>query len=197
MSNSYVLSVMDTPMGRAVDPRATAGTVFSTTQAITKPFTKGDAVVFKLPQAIIREGTAPTGITVEDLVRTNDNSVAFDSLQFDKDAAKGPFSLAVAVKGKYPGAADGKEFNLVLVGDRDFLSDALFYRNLNRDLVMNSISSLSKVDNLISIAPKDVTRTPMELTDTQFRMFVFAFLLPLPLVFYVMSGMLWYRRRYS
>lgn len=197
MANNYVLSMANIPgVGRAVDPRATAGSTFSQTHAITKPFPR-QIVVFRQPQSILREGPAIAGLTVEDIVKTNENSVAFLDLQFQKENGMGPFSIAVAVHGKYPGAAEGKEFNMVLVGDRDFASDMLFYQNLNRDLVANSMSALAKAEDLISISPKEVQRTQMTLTDTQFKMFVFVFLIPLPFAFYFLCGTLWYRRRYS
>lgn len=196
VSNTYVLSIATIPkVGRAVDPKATAGNVFSPTHPITKPFGR-QMVVFQQPQAILRD-TAVPGIEIEDIVKTSDQSMSFPDMTLSKEGELGPFTMAVAVKGKYPGATENKEFNLVLTGDRDFASDMVFYEFANRDFFANSVSALAKYDDLISIAPREIKRTQLTLTDTQFKMFVFLFLIPIPIAFFFLGGTMWYRRRYS
>lgn len=196
-SNSFVVTVMQTPVGRAVDPRRTRAGVFSPTSAITRPFSKSEFVSFQLPEAILHDGSnPPAGITLDDVVKTGEGSVAFESTQFDKEAGQGPFPIAVSAKGKYPGAADGKEFNMLVVGDSNFLSDAGLYNNLNRDLVLNSMAVLVKDENMVTISPKELTRTPFEMPSASFGMFIFFFIIPLPLIMYAASGALFFRRRY-
>lgn len=196
LKNNYIATVLQTPMGTAVDPRFARGSVFSSAHQITKPFSGNQFTVFRLPTALIKETNLPTGISIEDIVKTNENAMGFQDTKFDKAGEKGPFTLGVAVKGKYPGATD-KEFNMLVFGDADFLNDQYLYQNLNRDLLLNSVAFLAKEENLISISPKEVEKTEMNMTETQMYLFVFGFIIPLPVLLFVTSGVMWYRRRYS
>lgn len=197
LGNNYILTVMDTPLGRAMDPRFTRGNIFSPVSTITKPFSKSEFTVFRTPQALLREGSAPPfGLSIDDLVRSGENSMAFQSMQFDKSSGSGPFTLVASVKGKFPGSSEAPEFNMILAGDRHFLNDASLYQNLNRDLVLNAVSALAKEENLISITPKEVARTQITLLSSQFAMFVISFV-ALTLALYIWGGVLWWRRRYS
>lgn len=202
LANNFILTVMETPMGRAMDPRFTRGSTFSPTSTITRPFSKSEFTVFRTPQALVRDlSQSPTGLVIDDLVKSGENSMAFQSLQFDKPAGNGPFTLVSSIKGKWGGgggekAAAEAEFNVVLAGDRHFLNDASLYQNLNRDLVLNAVSALAKEENLISITPKEVSRTQITILSSQFAMFVLSFV-ALTLALYVGGGVLWWRRRYS
>lgn len=197
LANNYVLTVMETPLGRAMDPRFTRGNIFSQTSAVTKPFSKSEFTVFRTPQAIFREGNAaPSGLTIDDLVKSGENSMAFQSMQFEKSSGNGPFTLVASVTGQFPGAPGSKEFSIILAGDKHFLNDSSLYQNLNRDLVLNSVSALAKEENLISITPKEVARTQITILSSQFAMFVMSFV-ALTLALYIWGGALWWRRRYS
>jgi ABC-type uncharacterized transport system involved in gliding motility auxiliary subunit len=196
LNNDVVATVLDTPMGRAVDPRFTRGSLFSSQSKITSPFGRSEFTVFHLPQSLKHE-TAPVSVTVDDLVRTNDSAMSFSDLTFQKGGVKGPFTLGVEIKGTWPGEKDAKPFELVVFGDSDFLNDQYLYQNLNRDLLLNSVSALAKEENLISVTPKEIQATKMELTDTQFILFIFAFVIPLPVLLFVASGVLWFRRRHA
>jgi ABC-type uncharacterized transport system involved in gliding motility auxiliary subunit len=194
LKNDYVATVLDTPMGRAVDPRFTRGSDFSSTNQITKPFGKSEFVIFHLPEAL-EKTKPPEGITVDEIVKTNDSAMAFADANFKAGGVKGPFTLAVEVSGKYPGGY--KPFQMLVFGDSDFMNDQYLYQNLNRDLVLNSVAALVKEENLISISPKEVQATKMELTDVGFVLFVFGFLIPLPILLFVASGVVWFRRRHA
>jgi hypothetical protein len=192
--NDYIATVLNTPMGRAVDPRFTRGTDFSKSNKITSPFGKSEFTVFRLPQDL-KTTKAPEGVALETLVKTNDSAMAFKDLDFKSEGAKGPFTLGVEATGVYPGGKG--TFQLLVFGDSDFLSDQYLYQNLNRDLLLNSIASLAKEENLIAITPKEVGITKLELPDTQFVAFVLGFVIPLPLIMFGLSGWIWFRRRYA
>lgn len=192
LENNYVITVMQTAFGRVADPSVTPGTEFSATSNITKVFGKNEFVLFQLPQAI-GKGNVPQGITFEDIVKTDNNSFGYPDNKFEGEGKKGPFTLAAALKGKWPTGT--KDFQLVVVGDADFLDNQMIKRNLNRDLLLNSLFTLAKEENMVSITPKEVTATEMTLTENKFYIFIFAFIIPLPLLMLVSSGMLWYRRR--
>lgn len=215
LKDNYIASVLETPIGRAIDPRFTRGSVFSATSQITKPFGKNEFTLFRLPQALEKLESAPEGMTIDEIVKTPEASMAFKTMQFDAAGDKGPFVLGMTVKGAYPGAEmetvaapteDGKptepaapkakEFNLVVLGDQDVVNDQYLYQNLNRDLVLNSVASLAKEENLISITPKEVSRTELKMTDTQLNLYRFA-ALAFPVLIFITSGAIWVRRRYA
>lgn len=194
--NDYVVTVIKTPIGNAVDPRQTPVTQFSASSQITKPFGKNEMLVMRLPQSL--KVTPVNGLTQDPLLKTADSSIGFKDLQFTAQQATGSQTVGVEVKGKYPGAdeKDGS-FDAIVLGDSELFDDQLFFRNLNRDFVLNSISSLAKEETMISITPKDVQVTKLQMSETQFVLFIFAFVIPLPLLLFALSGFFWFRRRYS
>lgn len=199
LSDNYVVSTISLPVGRIPDPRFTRGSVFSPSNPITKPFSRGEYTVFRFPQSLERLGsTPPAGLRIDDIVRSDENSFETKDLTSRTPGKDGPYTLVAAVQGKWPGAsADAKDFNLVVAGDREFLNDQSLYQNLNRDLVLNSVSVLAKEENMVSISPKEVSRTEMIMLDSQFYIFLVFFIIPLPLFLYVLSGVLWWRRRHA
>jgi ABC-type uncharacterized transport system involved in gliding motility auxiliary subunit len=198
LKDNYLVNFMDTPIGRAVNPQGTAGSIFSPTQQITKPFGKSQVTVFRLPQEVGQAEKLPAGISAEALVRTSDKTMAFSDTKFQGEGKIGSYALAQIFTGHLAGVDEkSPAMSVVLFGNSDFMSNQLLYQNLNRDLVLNTVASLVKEENLISISPKEVGITKMQITPTQFTMFVFAFILPLPLAFLALSIALWFRRRYA
>jgi len=193
LSNNYVITVMQTALGRMADPSATPGSEFSSTNSITKVFGKNEYILFRMPQGI-EKGNIPQGVIFEDLVKAaGENSFGYPNSKFEGDGTKGPFTLVAGVKGKWPGGT--KDFQMVVAGDSDFLNNQMLYRNLNRDLILNATLTLAKEENMVSITPKEISATELTLTDNKFYIFIFAFIIPLPLLMLLASGLLWYRRR--
>lgn len=193
LSNNYVITVMQTALGRMADPSVTPGSEFSISNSITKVFGKNEYVLFRMPQGI-EKGTLPEGVTFDEIVKAaGDNSYGFPNTRFEGEGAKGPFTLVAALKGKWPGGTN--DFQLVVAGDSDFLNNQMLYRNLNRDLFLNSVLTLAKEENMVSITPKEISATELTLTENKFYIFIFAFVIPLPLIMLMASGFLWYRRR--
>ncbi len=204
LKKQFVVQVMDTPLGKAVNPQATPVSDFNSAVAITKPFGRGEFVVMRLPNSI-EHGTMPAGVTFQDLLKTDKNSMAFPDVGFKGAGVPGPFLMGGLVSGKYPGGitvtndkdAKATDFNLVVIADVDFLSNQFLYKNLNRDLALNTVAYLVKEENIISITPKEVDVTQLQITETQFYLFIFGFIIPLPLLLVITSGVLWYRRRFA
>jgi hypothetical protein len=197
VANNYIVIVMDTIMGKAVNPSATPVAQFSNVHPVTKVFGKNQFVVFRLPTGLTKAASVPAGIDIEEILKTNEKSVGFSNTQFNQGGTPGPYTVGMSLKGKYPGATEGKEFSLLVFGNSTFLSNQLLYQNLNRDLVLNSVAYLAKDENLISISPKEVEITQMNITPGAWYLFVFGFIIPLPIALFGFSSFLWFKRRYA
>jgi ABC-type uncharacterized transport system involved in gliding motility auxiliary subunit len=195
--NNYVLNVVQTASGAGIQQGQTLATNFSSSSEITKVFGKNEALVFRNPMSFKRD-KVPAGISLDELVKAPESSMAFESLNIkgDEGAPQGAYTLAMSAKGKFPGTA-GKDFSLVVVGDTDFLGNQLLGQTLNRDLVLNSMASLSNEENLISVTPKESQVTKLTMTDSNFYAFLFLFAVPLPLILLGTSITLWTRRRHA
>lgn len=196
IQNNYVVQVMNTPLGKAINPNATPASDFSTDSPITKPFPRGQFVLFRLPTAITKTKNIE-GLKFIEVAKTPASSMSFTDLNFSEGGAEGPFALAVTVEGKWPGSTNSKEFRLAVFGDSEFMGNQLLFQNLNRDLALNTVATLVREENITAIAPREVGKTEMTLTPTAFRVFIFVFAIPLPVAFIILSGTLWYRRRYA
>jgi ABC-type uncharacterized transport system involved in gliding motility auxiliary subunit len=202
MGNLVIVQAMQTALGQAINPAVTPVSQFSPNSVITQPFARGEFVRMRLPFPL-NKTTPPANITIEDLAQTDQTTLGFPDTNFKGASQPGPFTVAVQMSGFYPGAPAAKpeekagHFNVVLFGDADFLSNQLLYQNLNRDLALNSIAFLAREENVISITPKEVNVTQMQISEMQFQLFIFGFIIPLPLILVMVSGWLWYRRRYA
>jgi ABC-type uncharacterized transport system involved in gliding motility auxiliary subunit len=88
------------------------------------------------------------------------------------------------------------ESRLVVLGDSDFATDSLFGQQLNGDVLLNSVSWLSKQDEqILSIRPKEPKNRRIDLTPLQARLTGWIALGVLPLLGFGAAGILWWRRR--
>ena len=115
----------------------------------------------------------------------------------DKTDKKGPFVIGIKVSGKMSENKDAKEFTAVMFGDSDFLGNQLLNVQLNRDLALNSVAALAKDNELISIRPKQRAGTNLMMSENQFDLLKWAMFVPFPLLFFAMSGLLWFKRRHA
>jgi ABC-type uncharacterized transport system involved in gliding motility auxiliary subunit len=194
----YVANVFNLPTGPVVDPKEpTKATSFSPTNSITKVFSKNDGVVMLKPLAFKRAAQVPTGLTVEELVSAP-SSVLLNESHLKNEVGVGNFNVAMAVSGVYPeGGNPTKPFNMVVLGDSNFLENQLLYGFVNRDIVLNSVALLAKEDNLISISPKEPPGTKIEMTSAKEAALFWGFFLPMPLIFLIASLYFWIRRRHA
>jgi ABC-type uncharacterized transport system involved in gliding motility auxiliary subunit len=191
----FVAQVVDTPLGKAINPSSTPVTEFSQTATITKPFGQGQFINTRLPSPLRRIEAELKGIKLEEIASTNSSAVAFGDTSFKDQKGQGPFVIAAFVTGQLPGS--DKSFQATVFGDADLFNNQMLYQNLNRDMILNTIATLVKEENLVSIAPKSVEKTEMTMTDSNFYLYVFLFILPMPLIFLALSGVTWYRRRHA
>lgn len=193
--NNYVFNIVDTPMGRGINQGPVMGAVFSESNKITKSFGRSEVTLFRFPQGL-KKNDPPKDIVVDEIVKTTPSAIASNSLRVTGEGVEGTFTLVDEVTGRWPGTDESaKPFTMLIVGDVDFMTNQMLYQNLNRDLVLNSIAALVKEENLISITPRDAQATKMIMTETKFALFLFAFIIPLPILLLGMSVGLWLRRR--
>ncbi len=196
LQNNYIWNLVETPLGRGLNQGPVMGSVFSQNSEITKSFGKDEVTLFIHPSSLRRLPEAPKSLAIDDLVRTSNSAVGYKTLEIRGEGAPGPFTLANTVKGRLSDAdSKAPEMNVVVVGDAHFLDNQMLFKNLNRDLLLNSIAFLAKEEGLISISPKEPQKTELNLTQITFTFFIFGFVIPLPLLMLGMSVGLWAKRR--
>jgi ABC-type uncharacterized transport system involved in gliding motility auxiliary subunit len=172
---------------------AAIGNEFSATAEATRPLRNG-FTLFLVASALKRAPDVPKLITLDELVKSDELPIATDELtNSPKVRAKGPHTLAMLATGKFE--ESDKEFQVIIAGDGDFLKDNLYRNNLNRDFAMNAVSSLAKDMDLVSIRPKAPKGTQLTMTRPQLMIVLFGFLLPVPILMFFTSGLLWWRRK--
>ena len=177
---------------------------------ITRYFDVG--TVFDMARSVSPDSSLPAGISAEAFLKTSEKSYAEpdrEQLQahFDEVARKAldqgrevPIGVAVTLTGAALGKADTnkniaaadsasgnmeKEARLVVIGDRDFISNAYLGQLGNRDLLLNCLRWLKGQSDQITIAPKETENTPLLLqrSDMLTMDLVGVVLLPLAIIF--------------
>jgi ABC-type uncharacterized transport system involved in gliding motility auxiliary subunit len=195
--NDFVLDLRSQALKAA--PTLVLGTDFSRDHEVTRAFRAvgNQMALFELASSLVKAPDAAANLKVEPLIKTDATTANFNELK-DKIEFKpnGPHILAMTVTGKVEesGPNNGKEFNVVVFGDSDFLANRLVHNNLNRDLVENSFSWLASDKELISIRPKEPKGNKLVLVDTS-RILLTLGLFGLTLLLFAMSLGFWWRRR--
>src|SRR5262249_23362666 len=105
---------------------------------------------------------------------------------------KGPDLLAVAVTRP---AKNGKEARLVVVGDSDFISNAVFDQAGNGDFFLAWVNWLAEEEELIAIRPRPRQDRRVQLTDQQARGIFWLVVVALPLAALTAGIVVHWRRR--
>jgi len=189
LQNDYLISVSNTPLPKGI----TFAFQYSGTSEITKAFPKNQVALFFLPQSIKKLATAPATITYDELVKVGP-AVSMVDIKAPMPKDEGNYTSVYYAKGKLT-ADSSKEFQLILFGDADIFTNDLLDANMNKDLVSNSFSQLAKDDNLISISPKELTKTEIDPSQSKQAFFYFGIVIPLPIIMLISAIVIWYRRR--
>lgn len=189
LQNDYLVSVSSSPLPKGI----TFAFQFSGTSDITKQFPKNQVALFFLPQSIKKSSAAPPSITYDELVKVGP-ALAVTELNAPMPKDQGNYTTVYFAKGKLA-AEDKKDFQLLVYGDADVFANDLIGENMNKDLISNSISQLARDENLISISPKELTKTEIDPSQTKQAFFYFGIVIPIPLIMLVSAIIIWYRRR--
>jgi ABC-type uncharacterized transport system involved in gliding motility auxiliary subunit len=197
----YIFNILNSAMGQVINSQQpTVAIHYSETSAITKVFSKNSSTLFPKPNSLKISNT-PAYMKAEVLVRSPEASVALEKLDsVDYKGVPKAYNLAVELSGKIKESAV-KNFSAVIFADADFLSNQFIFQNSNRDLAMNTVSSLIQETDLISLSPKEAMATKMILPIPEFNQFykfvvIFVFL-PIPFIFLLISFVMWLRRRHA
>ncbi|MCC6278414.1 MAG: GldG family protein [Oligoflexia bacterium] len=202
--DNYVLD----PAGQALAGSATVaiGLGYSPTSEITKKF-GGMMTGFQLASALAQASDRPATVVLEDLVKTNEAAIAQKdladpqgkkTLKADAKSDRGPLVLAIQSSGKLvekPGKGAPQDFQAVVVGDSDFLTNYLIEFQLNHDLILNSIAQLASDKDLVSIRTKETDGSNLIFTQIQANLMFWGFVLVIPLMLLAAGGTVWLRRR--
>lgn len=210
--NNYILDVgLNRLMGRGI--AGILGMDFDKDNDITKKFVgqKGFTVFDKVSE-LTKDPNTDSNITVTSLIRSAPSSFVVNELQnIKRPEVQESYTLAMVAEGKIPGSpnseknageektgetppSSSEEFAAVVFGDSDFVAQKDIINGFNVDLALNAVAFLAKEADLISIKPKSIKGTQMILTSTSMNIMVVLGLL-IPLMFMILSGTMWFRRR--
>lgn len=193
--NNYVVS------DRPLIPERGQGAAISSGYDRLSDITKNleGATIFDLASEVTK--AADSTVQIVELVKSYPRSLALTELKNTaiKQSDLKSFTLAVLAEGKVKTMEAGKpeatsDFSAVVFGDSDFVSEKDFFNGLNRDLALNAFGYLAKETDLVSIRPKQPKGTKLNLTNVQQGAIIFAGI-ALPIVFMVIGGFIWFRRR--
>jgi len=103
----------------------------------------------------------------------------------------GPITIAAA----FERAVGDKQQRVVVVGNGSFLSNTFIGNGGNRDLGVNMVNWLVGDDSLITLQPRGVTDSSIDVDHASLYLIAFGFLLALPLAFLITGVVIWWRRR--
>ncbi len=203
--NEYVIDRMAALLG---DVPVTALGVRYSEGPITKKLTPGAASLFYMVSGFdVKEGTG-LSFEYDQVVQTDASTVSTSKLEKEVSlTGRGPFSVVYSVSGSFSESTDEQQddsentedktkFFTVLYGDSDIFTNARIFQQLNRDLVLNTVSALLKDEDLINIRPKTPAQTVMAaFTSTKYKLFNIIPFSLFPLILIISGIVLSYRRK--
>lgn len=191
--NNYILDLNSQVLGAG--PATVMGVEFSKGSEVTRSFGNATYAIFHLASEVKPAPDAPKLIQFDEIIKTGRRTMAINEMKSQIEFREtGPHTVGIVAKGRLS-ENDKQDFNAIIIGDSDFASNRLIQNNLNRDLILNAVSSLAQDTDLISIRPKAPKGTKLEMTTQGFAGLVLGVLLPIPLLLFLTGGVVWWRRR--
>lgn len=206
--NNFVITMAPIVGG---GPATVLGRSFDSTSDITKSFPSGASfAVFPLVSEVIAAADKPGTTEVKDIVKSDNFS--FTVTDISKPVREKPntvpVTVGVSVKGSVgkvemtanvgkedqPAQTSSKQFEAVIFGDSDFISNRGLMLGVNRDLAVNAMAELANQKDLISIRPKMPKGTMVTMSAMGYWGVVIG-CMALPLILLITSGVMWFRRR--
>ncbi len=175
------------------------------------PIVKGwDAkrrVVLPTTRSVRKMASPPEGLTVTELLLSSKEGWAetnLDLLRSEKPRASlddadlpGPVAMGVAVSKKVSKQADETpaEARLVVLGDADFVNNTNIVQFYNEDFFLNAINWLTGQEASISIRPRRMRSSTIQLTEREHYYIFYGSVLFLPEVVAIIGILIWIMRR--
>lgn len=173
---------------------------------ITEEFGRRTALTtYGLSRSVEAQAAGKPGVTPVSLAQTGPKAWAETDLEsifqrqtagLDEADRKGPISLAVAVTANLKDMGAGHEgtSRLVVFGDAIFANNQYIGQYFNRDLLLNSINWLVGEEGLVSIRPRTVQASRVQLTQEQGTLIFYLSVLILPELLLILGLAVWWRR---
>lgn len=183
-----------------VEPIASS---YSAVHPITREFK--ERTIFPMVRSM-EAGDAPEGFEVTSLIKTSQTSWAEKDLDgvFQKGRAslgpedkKGPVSIGVAVSANLQKIGIDKEgeAKIVALGTAGFANNRFLNIFFNRDLFLNIVNWLVGQEEMISIRPRSIRSSRLQLTDREGTTVFYLSFLILPEILLIIGLGVWWRRR--
>ena len=176
---------------------------------ITEEFSRRTALTtYGMSRSVEAQADGKPGVTPVSLAQTGPNAWAETDLEnlfqrntvrLEESDRKGPISLAVAVTANLKDMGAGQEgtSRLVVFGDAVFANNQFIGQYFNRDLLLNSISWLVGEEGLVSIRPRTMQASRVQLTQEQGTLIFYLSVLILPELLLILGLAVWWRRSSS
>ena len=177
---------------------------YSPLHPITRDFK--ERTIFPLVRSVEPASTAKEGLEITSLVKTSPSSWAEKDLDgiFKKGRAslgpedkKGPVSIGVAVTAnlKKIGIDRDGDAKIVVLGTAGFANNRFINIYFNRDFFLNVINWLVGQEEMISIRPRSVRSSRLQLTEREGATVFYLSFLILPEILLIIGLGVWWRRR--
>ncbi len=123
------------------------------------------------------------------LVSAQDSALRQGYSKQDKELGRGSYVLFAAVENKQGGV-------LLVSGDSDLFANQFLYNQQNSSFMFNVFSFLTKDQDVVKNPSLQEVAEDFMVTDTNFKLYIGLFAIPLPLFFLSFSGIWWFRRRW-
>lgn len=183
--NNYILNeVSGTDEGLI----GAVGFEFDSASEVTKLLAQGRSLaIFPYASELAKAPDAPSEYTFRDIVKSHPRAYTAPTPMAAKgEPVRKVSTIAMTVKG-------GK-FSGVFFGDSDFLVNGNIQKFMHFDLAINSVAFLFDDEVNLTIRPKNMEATPLQITRDK-GIFIIMAGVSLPLCLIILSGLFWYRRR--
>ncbi|MBC7458680.1 MAG: hypothetical protein H7235_10395, partial [Bdellovibrionaceae bacterium] len=197
----FVFNILTTPNGPMVSTdQATVANTFSTESDMTRIFGTNRSVLFFRPHPLEPKKVMNQNIQPEVLVKTSQQTVGLVKIETtDYEGKPRSFDLGLHFKVKY--LTSQKDTDLVIFSDVNLASNQYFNQTSNKDLLLNAVAFLAKETDLVALAPKEPLATKIKMPgpefNTYFKYILVGLFFPMPVVFLVLSLVVWLRRRHA
>ena len=164
-------------------------------------------VVLPTTRSVRKAESPPEGVTVTELLLSSEQGWAETNLEMlqgkkpraalDDEDIPGPVAMGAAVSKKISKSDDETpaEARLVVLGDTDFVNNTNIVQFYNEDFFLNTINWLTGEEASISIRPRRMRSSTIQLTEREHYYIFYGSVLFLPEIVAIIGIVIWIMRR--